>query len=209
MRTIWTAALVAAMVAMPGTALAGAGQDHGAKDKAGAKSHADMKTSKATTLKFAVVMVNDQEIFRLADSGGLTASQRAAKLEERLRSVLEPDPGEKWKSVQASDVTVESIDAQPIIRLRNQNVVAVTAQDAQVNRRKLQDLAQRWAEELRGALKEVKVAKGGKLPEGFVTVAIGSYEFAPKGGGAGAGTPPKEEIGPKVPMGPKERKDGK
>lgn len=204
MRTMWMAlAAAVAVAATPGAALAGMdhGQDEG-KAGAKAKTGADPKTSKVSTLKFAVVMVNDQEIFRLADAGGRSASSRAAELETRLRSVLEPDPGEKWRSVNAGEVTVENVDTMPVIRLRDQNVVSVTAQDAQLNRRKAQELAQRWAGELRGALREIKVVQGNKLPDGFVTVAMGSYEFAPRGGGAGAGEAPKQE------MGPKEKKDG-
>lgn len=171
MRILWTAALVAVVVAGPA-------RMGDAAPKAAATG--------PMIVRFAVVMVNDQEVFRLADSSGMTASERAARLRERLRSVLEPDPGEKWQSVQASDVTVETVDTQPVIRLRNQNVIAVTAQDAQVNRRKLQDLAQRWAEELRVALEEVRLAQGGKLPADFVTVATGRLEFGrPPGGGAG------------------------
>ncbi len=187
MRIMWTAALVATLVAAPWGAM-------------GPQAAA----SKPTTIEFAVVMVNDQEVFRLADSGGLTANDRAARLRERLRSVLEPDPGEKWRSVQPSDVTVESVDAQPVVRLRNQNVVAVTAQDAQINRRKLQDLAQRWAEELRVALREVKLAAGNKLPADFVIVATGRLEFSrPPGGGAGGGPKVEERDGTKE---PKDRK---
>lgn len=211
MRRFWMAAAVAAIMAAPGTALAGEKGDAKADPKAkpapahGAKpgDKAKPTAAKPTTVKFAVVMVNDQEIFRLADTDGRTASERADELGKRIRGVVEPDPGEQWRSVQASDVVVESVDTLPIIRLRNQNVITVTAQDAQLNRRKAQELAQRWAEELRVALKEIKLEKGNKLPADFVAVASGQLEFGkPQGGGAGGTPPGKEQLGPMEPVGP-------
>ena len=210
MRGFWQAAVVAGLIAAPGVAIAGthegdhkgkpAGAKQGPAPKQGAadkKAPVMSEKPAARAVKFAVVMVNDQEIFRLADTDGRTAGERADELGKRIRGVVEPDPGERWRSVQASDVTVESVDALPIIRLRNQNVVTVTAQDAQLNRRKAQDLAQRWAEELRVALREIKLEKGNKLPAGFVSIASGSLEFAPQGGGAGGTPKVKEHEGTK------------
>lgn len=157
----------------------------GAKAVVQGEKPAEKQAEKPAGTAFTAVVVNGQEVFRLADTKGITAAQRADKVRERLRSVLEPDPGEKWKSVQASDITVESVDQQPVIRLRNQNVLSPTAQDAQLNGRKLQDLAQRWSEDLRSALAAIKVDKGNKLPKDFVTTVAGRVDVPAKGGGAG------------------------
>ena len=186
MRTMWMAVVVAALVATPGAALAGDKADKPDKAQGGGGGQA-----RSQVVKFAVVNVNEHEIFRLADSGGRTAQARAAEIDQRLRQTLEPNPGERWRSVKPSDVTVETVDNAPVIRLRNQNVIAVTAQDAQLNRRKLHDLAQRWATDLREALAVVRLAQGNKLPAGFVSVASGQLDYGTPGGGAG-GAPPAE-----------------
>lgn len=181
-RMLWTAALAA---------LVGIGQAMPAVASPWrVAAEAGIKPSKETKVRFSSVMINNKEVLRLGETQDLHADERAAKVQERLEMVLEPDPGEKFQPVKASDVTVESVDKAVVLRLRNQNVVQVTPADAKLAGMSEQDLAQQWAEGLRNALKDVKVAKNGHLPENFIAVAKG--EMSTQGGGAG-GTPPKKD----------------
>jgi hypothetical protein len=158
------------------------------------------KPAKPTKVRFAAVMVKDHEVLRLADTPDLTSEERAQKLQERLRIALEPEKGQAFKQVEATDVTVVTVGDQPVIKLRNGNIIAVTPQDAKMAGKSQQDLAQEWATALRAALKDVKVAKGQQLPEDLVTIAKGQIEMPkqeagtkPSGGGAGTGTKPEEK----------------
>lgn len=151
---------------------------------------ADARESKDTKVRFSTVSVNNQEVLRIAETKTLHADERAEKVHERLSMVLEPDPNEKYQPVKASEVTVETIDKAIVVRLRNQNVIQATPADAKLNGMSQEDLAQKWATNLREALKDVKVAKDGQLPENFIAVAKG--ELTTQGGGAG-GTAPKKD----------------
>jgi hypothetical protein len=158
------------------------------------------KTTKPIKMRFAAVMVKGHEVMRLADTPDLRSEERAQKLQERLRIALEPEKGQAFKQVEATDVTVVTVGDQPVIKLRNGNIIAVTPQDAKMAGKSQQDLAQEWATALRAALKDVKVAKGQQLPEDLVTIAKGQIEMPkqeagtkPSGGGAGTGTKPEEK----------------
>lgn len=140
--------------------------------------------------RFAIVTVNKTEVLRLAESGEFLPQERAEKIQERLASVLEPDAKQSFQPVKAAEVTVEMVAGMPVIRLREQNLVSVTQEDAKLNSTDQQALAQKWATTLRESLKDFKLGKGQKLPESFITVATGELT-TPKGGGAGAGKPKK------------------
>ncbi|MNS34102.1 hypothetical protein D3C72_662250 [compost metagenome] len=160
----------------------------GAKDTKQAK---DAQPSKETKVRFSTVMINNKEVLRLGETKDLHADERAAEAQKRLNMVLVPNPGEKFKPVKATDVTVEAVDGATVLRLRNQNVAQVTPEDAKLANMSIDDLAQKWAEQLRTSLKDIKVAQGGKLPSNLITVAKGEMTM-PAGGGAG-GTPKTQE----------------
>jgi hypothetical protein len=188
-RMLWTAALAAVVgigVAVPATA-----------SPWRVAAEAGVKSGKETKVRFSTVTINNKEVLRLGETKDLHADERAAKVQERLEMVLKPDPGAKFQPVKASDVTVESVDKAVVLRLRNQNVVQVTPADAKLAGMSAEDLAQQWAEGLRGALKDVKVAQNGQLPANFIAVAKG--EMSTQGGGAG-GTPPKKDKQKDQPM---------
>lgn len=189
-RMLWTAAL-AAVVGIGQAAPAVASPWRVAAE-------AGVKGGKAAKVRFSTVTVNNKEVLRLGETSDLHADERAAQVQERLQMVLQPDPGEKFQPVAASDVTVESVDKAVVLRLRNQNVVQVTPEDAELAGMPVQELAQQWAAGLRAALKDVKVAQNGQLPADFIAVAKG--EMTPQGGGAGGvPTKPDKKAAPKNP----------
>lgn len=164
---------------------------------------AGTKESKETKVRFSTVSINQQEVMRLAETPDMHADERADEVQKRLEMVMVPDPGEKFQPVKATDVKVESVDGAQVVRLRNQNVIQVTNQDAKLAGLKPDVLAQRWAESLRGALQEVKVSGNGRLPENWVTVAKGELTTPkreagtkPKGGGAGGMAPRQPDKQP-------------
>lgn len=163
------------------TALMGAGMPLEAQ---AADSWQLAQADKKEKQRFAIVTVNKKEVLRLAESGEYLPQERAEKIQERLSSVIEPDANMTFKPVQAAEVTVEMVAGMPVIRLREQNLVSVTAEDAKLNNTNQQELAQRWASSLRGALQGYKLGKGETLPENFITIATGELTM-PKGGGAG------------------------
>ena len=191
-RILWAAALAAAVsVGVAGPASASAWRLVVAEAGTGNK---DVK------VRFASVSIDGKEVMRVAETPDLHADERADEVQKRLRMTVAPNPGQKYKPVQASEVTVETVENQLVIRLRNQNVIQVTPQDAKLAGMTQQDLAQKWAEDLRGALKDLKLADG-KPKQDFVTVAKGEMTMPKqqagtksKGGGAGKGEPPKDEM---------------
>lgn len=153
--------------------------------------------TKENKVRFATVMIQGKEIMRLAETEELHADERAAEAEKRLKMAMVPSPGEKFQPIKASDVTVEPVGNAVVVRLRNQNVAQATPQDAKLADMTPEELAQRWAEDLRSSLKSIKAAKGGKLPNGWVAVAKGEMtmpqqEAGTKPKGGGAGTAPEE-----------------
>lgn len=151
--------------------------------------------AKTTKVRFATVMIKGNEVMRLAETPDYTAEERAEKVQERLRIALQPQKGQSFKPVEASDVDVVMVGDQPVVKLRNGNIIEVTPQDAKLANKSRQDLAQSWATSLRTGLKGLTVAQGKQLPENLVTVAKGTMEMPKqqagaksKGGGAGAGT---------------------
>jgi hypothetical protein len=179
--------LTAALAAVVGIAQASPAIALSLIEVAAAAGAKDTKQSKDTKVRFSTVMINNQEVMRLGETKELHADERAAEVQKRLNMVLVPNPGEKFTPVKASDVTVESVDGATVVRLRNQNVAQVTPEDAKLAGLSTEDLGQKWAEQLRTSLKDIKVAQGGKLPANLITVAKGEMTM-PAGGGAG-GTP--------------------
>lgn len=186
MRRILLAAVVAAVVGVGPAAMAVA-------DPAVVAASAGMG-QKTTKVRFATVMIKGNEVMRLAETPDYSAEERAQKVQERLRIALEPPKGQPFKPVQASDVEVVTVGNQPVVKLREGNVIEVTPQDAKMANKSQQDLAQSWATSLRTSLKGLTVAKGKQLPENLVTIAKGTMEIPKqqagtpsKGGGAGKG----------------------
>ena len=188
-RMLCTAAIAAAVIgahAMP----AAASQLVIMAAEAGGGGGTATDKNKAATVRFSTVSVNNKEVMRLGETKDLHADERAEKVQERLEMVLKPEAGQKYRPVQASDVTVESVGPAVVVRLRNLNVAQATPEDAKLAGMSTQALAQQWAQSLRSALQDVKVGQNGQLPDNFIAIANG--QMTPQGGGAG-GTPPKND----------------
>lgn len=156
-------------------------------------------TPKKAKVHFAAVSVNRKEVLRLADTPDYSARDRADEVNQRLKMILTPQKGETLAPLKGSDVVVQTVVGQPVIRARNQNIIAVTPQDAQLNGQNSQALAQRWASDLRGALQGIKIAKGKPLPENLITIATGTMEMPKEAtvGGGGGKASPKPSAKPK------------
>jgi hypothetical protein len=152
-------------------------------------------TTKKDKVHFAVVTINKRQLIRLADTKDMHAQERAEKVRERLRMTLSAKKGEAIQPVKDSDIAVETVVGEPVIRMRNQNVINVTPQDAKLNGQGQQALAQRWAGDLRGALKSIKVAKGKPLPENMIAISTGVMDVSRTAttGGGGGGHPKKHQ----------------
>ncbi|MFN3429266.1 MAG: hypothetical protein ACK46X_04865 [Candidatus Sericytochromatia bacterium] len=183
--------LTAALAAVVGIGQALPAIAVGPVEVAAAAGAKDAKQSKDTKVRFSTVMINNKEVLRLGETKELHADERAEEVQKRLNMVLVPQPGEAFTPVKATDVTVESVDGATVLRLRNQNVVQVTPEDARLANMGADELGMKWAEQLRASLADIKVAQGGKLPPNLVTVAKGEMTM-PAGGGAG-GTPKTQE----------------
>lgn len=131
----------------------------------------------------AVVLVNDRAVMQLASVGDYPAEQRANIVRDRIRSAIEPASGEPFEQVRTDDITVQTRNRLPVIQLRGQDLITVTHLDSRGVGRTPEVVAQQWADSLRGALSDVRLGAGQRLPENFVTVSMGG----------GAGTAPRPE----------------
>jgi hypothetical protein len=162
------------------------------------------ESAKPEKVHFAVVTVNNKPLIRLADTKDRHAQERANELKERLQMTLSAKKGQPIQPVQDSDIVVTTVIGQPVIRLRNLNVINVTPEDRKLNGQAQQALAQRWAGDLRAAVKSIKVVKGQALPATMIVVTTGVMDV-PKTAttGGGGGGKPKHKPQPKHP--PKEQ----
>lgn len=154
------------------------------------------KPARAADKPVAAVRVNNREVMQLAEVGGMTAEQRAAMVRERVEGTVRPQPNEAFEVIQASDLEVVTVSNIPVLRLREQNIISVTQADADLAGMTPQALAQRWANDLRGALTSFRLGENQAIPENFIVVRV----LDPRTGG-GAGQAPKkpEQSKPKAP----------
>lgn len=93
------------------------------------------------------VFVGGTVILRVREAaGGFSPEQRAASIQERVNRLLGTGP------IQPSDVTVEPMGSEAVVRVKGQLLFTADQQTAKLNQSTPMELANTWADHMRQVL---------------------------------------------------------
>jgi hypothetical protein len=158
-----------------------------------ATATAPAETAKKDKAHFATVVVNKKEVIRLADTPNMTAQQRAELVRKRLKLAM---AAKLVKGVKEGEITVVDIKGQPTVHFKNHPLIAVMPQDAKLNAKDKKALADRWANDLKVAVRDTTIIKGKEGEMIVVRTGVMDLPRTATMGGGGGGKPkhtPKQQ----------------
>ena len=86
-------------------------------------------------------------------AGGMTPNQRADQIQQRVNKVLGQGP------IAPSDITVAAYGSEAVVNVKGQLLLTADWSTARFNQSTPMELAQSWAENMRGVLPSLTEAK--------------------------------------------------